>query len=82
MVRDDINQLLDGQRDLESKYQSVLMKKMDLRRTTKHAGKLAEADEDVLNTGRDLKNSMHTFGRSLRQNPITGDNTAKIQEDR
>lgn len=82
MVKEEVSQLVAGQKDLENKYQSALVRKLELKHTTKNAGKLAEVEEDVLSTGRDLKNSLHTFGRTLRQNPVTGDNIAKIQDDR
>lgn len=82
MVRGELTQLVDRQVQLESKYQSVLGKKMELMRTTKNPEKLLAAEKEVLSTGGDLKNSTHVFGRTLRQNPLTGDNIAKIQEDR
>jgi hypothetical protein len=44
--------------------------------------KLTEVEKEVIESGHDLKNSTHVFGRSLRQNPLTGDNVSKIQSDR
>ena len=82
MVNNEINALVESQRELEGKYQSVLVKKLNIKHSTKNASKLAEVEMEVLDTGRDLKNSTHVFGRSLRQNPLTGDNISKIQDDR
>merc|ERR1712154_499532 len=67
---------------LETKYQSVLSRKMEMIGTTKNPDKLSAVEQEVLSTGGDLKNSTHVFGRTLRQNPLTSDNLVKIQEDR
>lgn len=82
IVRGDLAQLVDRQVALETKYQSVLGKKMEMMGSTKNPAKLAAVEQEVLSTGGDLKNSTHVFGRTLRQNPLTQDNTHKIQEDR
>lgn len=82
MVHSQMTELMDGQRDLESRYQSILAKKLDLKHSTTNAEKLTEMEKEVLETGADLKNSTHVFTRSVRQNPLTGDNMSKIQEDR
>ena len=82
IVRTEINQLVDGQQQLESKFQSALENKASLQSKTKNSAKLRAAERDLNNVGGDLKNSTHVFGRSLRQNPLTGDNIQKIQEDR
>lgn len=82
MVQSELQQLVQGQKDLELKYQTILAKKLELRNTTKNVARLTEAEQEVLDAGSDLKNSTHVFGRSLRQNPLTGDNIQKIQDDR
>ena len=82
LVKSQMGLLVDGQKDLEHKYQSILAKKLDLKHKTKNVEKLTEVERDVLEAGGDLKNSSHVFSRSVRQNPLTGDNMAKIQQDR
>ena len=77
-----MNELVESQRELENKYQSILAKKLDLKHSTKNQGKLTEVEKEVLESGEDLKNSTHVFKRTVRQNPLTGDNMAKIQGDR
>ncbi|XP_013389492.1 IQ domain-containing protein G-like [Lingula anatina] len=85
-VQEEIGQLVEGQRQLESKYESLMSKKQDLRqgdvRTKSNLQKMMDTDRDIQATGGDLKNSTHVFGRSLKQNPLTSDNITKIQEDR
>lgn len=82
LVHTQMTELMDSQRDLETRYQSILAKKLDLKHTTANVNRLTEMEKEVLETGGDLKNSTHVFTRSVRQNPLTGDNTAKIQDDR
>lgn len=82
IVQSQMGSLVDGQKDLENKYQSILAKKLDLKHKTKNIEKLTEVEREVLETGGDLKNSTHVFSRSVRQNPLTGDNMTKIQQDR
>ena len=81
-MQSQMGQLVDGQKDLEHKYQSILAKKLDLKHKTKNIDRLTEVEREVLETGGDLKNSTHVFSRSVRQNPLTGDNMSKIQQDR
>lgn len=82
LVHAQMNELLDSQRDLETRYQSILAKKIDMKHTTISTDKLTEMEREVLETGGDLKNSTHVFTRSVRQSPLTADNMTKIQEDR
>ena len=82
MVQSELNQLVAGQKDLEQRYQTILAKRLQLRQNTKNEMKLTEIEREVVESGQDLKNSTHVFGRSLRQNPLTGDNITKIQADR
>ena len=82
MVQSELNQLVAGQKDLEQRYQTILAKRLEMRQNTKNEMKLTEIEKEVVESGHDLKNSTHVFGRSLRQNPLTGDNIAKIQADR
>ena len=82
LVHAQMNNLLDDQRGLESRYQTILAKKFDLRRNTRNLERLTAMEQEVVEAGADLKNSTHVFSRSVRQNPLTGDNMKKIQDDR
>jgi len=82
IVRNDLTALVDRQSALETKYQSVLARKVELLHSTKNPEKMAAVQDELQSTGGDLKNSTHVFGRTLRQNPLTSDNLVKIQEDR
>ena len=81
-MRTEIDQLVQGQQKLESKFQAALENKTELQAKTKNSSKLLAAEQGLHSIGGDLKNSTHVFGRSLRQNPLSGDNIQKIQEDR
>ena len=82
MVQSQMGMLVEEQKDLENRYQSILAKKMDLKHKTKNVDRLTAVEREVLETGGDLKNSTHVFSRSVRQNPLTGDNMHKVQQDR
>ncbi|CAL1542881.1 unnamed protein product [Lymnaea stagnalis] len=82
IVRGELNQIVDCQVQLERRYQSVLIKKIEMLGVTKNPEKLLNIEKEVLNAGGDLKNSTHIFGRTLKQNPLTADNLNKIQDDR
>lgn len=82
IVEDEIAQLIGNQKDLEEQYVSVLSKKNQLGKTTKNAQRLGDMNKQLAATGGDLRNSTHILGRGLRQNPLTGDNMAKVQQDR
>ena len=73
IVGNDISQIVEGQRNLESKYEDVL--------TQKQKGKSKGAG-DLSNVSGELRNSTHTLARSLKQNPLTPDNLEKVQADR
>jgi len=73
IVDNDISQIVEGQRSLESKYEDVISQKQ------KGKGK---APADLSNISGDLRNSTHTLARSLKQNPLTPDNLEKVQSDR
>ncbi|CAH1781052.1 unnamed protein product, partial [Owenia fusiformis] len=66
IVDDEISQLVEGQKNLEDKYE--------------HA--VASKGKDMQSIGKDLKNSTHIFARSLKQSPLTPDNMGKLQDDR
>ncbi|XP_025079142.1 dynein regulatory complex protein 9-like [Pomacea canaliculata] len=82
IVRDDIAQLVEGQKQLEEKFLKTVNRKSELQSATNDFSKVRAAHHDVNRVGGDLKNSTYAFARSLRQNPLTGDNISKIQEDR
>ena len=46
------------------------------------AERRAEAQRETQALAGDLRNSTHTFARSLKQSPLTPDNLEKIQSDR
>lgn len=82
IVRDEITELVETQRDLEEKFENVLAEKEAIQKTTQKKNHLAEVEKTVGSFGGNLRNSTHVFARSLRQNPLTVDNITKIQTDR
>ena len=83
MVGDDIGQLVDTQRSLETKFENVMDKKAGIKGSSRAAKEmLADTAREAGNIGADLKNSTHLFARGLKQSPLTPDNLEKTQADR
>jgi len=81
IVDSEISQLVEGQLNLENKYEDVLTQKQGM----KGAGQSArqpDVQANIANVSGDLRNSTHTVARGLKQNPLTPDNLDKIQIDR
>ena len=77
IVGDEISALVDGQKQLESKFEQVLSKK-----TNAQGDMAAQLNQEVDTAVGDLRNSTHVFARGLKQSPLTPDNMYKVQEDR
>ncbi|KAK7480454.1 hypothetical protein BaRGS_00028271, partial [Batillaria attramentaria] len=82
IVRNEIDQLVNNQQNLENQFQTALTNKAEVHAKTRNSGKKRAAEQSVGAVGGDLRNSTYIFGRTLRQNPLTSDNMHKIQEDR
>ena len=83
IVGDEITQLVDNQKNLESRYEQVIERKQQLRGNSKNMlERKAEAHRDGQAVGGELRNNLHVFARSLKQSPLTPDNLEKVQADR
>ncbi|EDO39999.1 predicted protein [Nematostella vectensis] len=83
IVDDELGQILQDQRDLESRYESLLSQREDIKmRFTNNSSKVMESDAMVTSTARTLRDGAQALNRSFKQNPLTSDNLAKIQSDR
>lgn len=83
IVGDEISELVDTQKELESRFESVMEKKKNIVGTTRSKQEQrAEAHREAVGISGDLRNNAHVFGRSLKQSPLTSDNLLKCQADR
>ena len=83
MVDSEISQLVEGQRSLESKYETVVSQKQAAKGPAKSmVDKRQEMQADLANISGELRNSTHMLARGLKQNPLTPDNLEKVQADR
>lgn len=84
IVGDEITQLVDNQRGLESRYEQTLDRKQQIGqgKTRSILDKKQEAQKDTQAIGGELRNNLHVFSRSLKQSPLTPDNLEKVQADR
>lgn len=80
---EDIADLVDGQKTLESKYEEATKNKADyVQQGSSSLDHRTGLKANVKSVGNDLKNSTNIFNRRLRQNPLTPDNMEKVQKDR
>ncbi|XP_071484365.1 dynein regulatory complex protein 9-like [Diadema antillarum] len=83
MVGDEISQILDSQRNLESTYESLIHQRGELRGGPKRdMGRLQDNSQQISSVVGGLRNANQTFTKSLKQSPLTADNLYKMQDDR
>ena len=83
VVTDEISHLVDNQKQLESKFETIVDTKHQLQGKTRSAIEKQDViKRDIHQIGSDLKNSTHVFARSVKQSPLTTDNLEKVQADR
>lgn len=84
MVGDEIGKIIDSQKQLETKYEDLILKRAELRAggSKKDAGKLQDNDNDIDNVVGGIRHANQTFSKSLKQSPLTSDNLVKMQDDR
>lgn len=75
-VDDELGQILQDQRFLESRYETLMLNKDDPNMNGKNR------DTEVHSTMKSLRESTNALNRSFRQNPLTTDSLSKIQMDR
>ncbi|XP_068686164.1 dynein regulatory complex protein 9-like isoform X2 [Montipora foliosa] len=76
IVDDELGQILQDQKFLESRYESLMLHKDDPNSNSKNH------DTELQSTMKSLRESTNALNRSFRQNPLTSDNLSKIQVDR
>ncbi|XP_072180626.1 dynein regulatory complex protein 9-like [Diadema setosum] len=83
MVGDEISQILDSQRNLESTYENLIHQRGELRGGPKRdMGHLQDNSQQISSVVGGLRNANQTFTKSLKQSPLTADNLYKMQDDR
>ncbi|XP_072180010.1 dynein regulatory complex protein 9-like [Diadema setosum] len=83
MVGDEISQILDSQRNLESTYENLIHQRGELRGGPKRdMGRLQDNSQQISSVVGGLRNANQTFTKSLKQSPLTADNLYKMQDDR
>jgi len=80
IVDDELGQILQDQRDLESRYEVLMSNRDDP--NSNHKSQLRVMDDSLPSVARSLRDSTNALNRSFRQNPLTNDSLSKIQADR
>ncbi|XP_077987689.1 dynein regulatory complex protein 9-like [Glandiceps talaboti] len=83
VVGDEINKIIDSQKQLESKYETLIGKRNELKGGSKsNLGKLKDTEQEIDGVIAGIRSSTQTFTKSLKQSPLTADNLQKTQDDR
>lgn len=82
IIDDELGEILSGQRDLELKYENLMIQREGLRAQNVNQSQLMDNDLKVASVAKSLRESTQGLNRSFRQNPLTSDNMTKIQADR
>lgn len=81
IVDDELGQILQDQRDLESRYEALVNHRDDPNSNNKGLLKVPE-DLQPHSVAKSLRESTNALNRSFKQNPLTNDSLSKIQADR
>ncbi|XP_069753267.1 dynein regulatory complex protein 9 isoform X2 [Narcine bancroftii] len=78
-----IDLILKGQKQAESKYQELMTSRSEDKETRRSwADQFPELGQQIQEVVADLKRSSQLFNTSLKQNPLSVNNLAKVQTDR
>jgi hypothetical protein len=81
LVGDEISRIIAEQRALETKYDALIEQRAGLKGLA-NKSKLKEVQAQVAEVSYQLRESLKTLCRSLKDNPDVGDNLARIGEER
>lgn len=81
IVDDELGQILQDQRFLESRYEALMSNRDDPNSNNKSQLKVMD-DGQMQSVTKSLRESTNALNRSFRQNPLTSDSLSKIQADR
>ncbi|XP_071949916.1 dynein regulatory complex protein 9-like [Antedon mediterranea] len=83
IVGDEIGDILESQRNLETRYEQLILKRAELREGgRKEQLKVQENNQEIGDVIGGLRLKTNHFSKALKQNPLTPDNLAKVQKDR
>ncbi|RMX60319.1 hypothetical protein pdam_00018793 [Pocillopora damicornis] len=81
IVDDELGQILQDQRDLESRYEVLVNHRDDPHTNNKSLLKVPD-DLQLHSVAKSLRESTNALNRSFKQNPLSNDSLSKIQADR
>ena len=83
IVGDEIGKIIDSQKQLETKYEDLILKRAELRAgSRKDADRLQDNNKEIDTVVGGIRHATQTFSKSLKQSPLTSDNLMKMQNDR
>ncbi|KAJ8028401.1 Dynein regulatory complex protein 9 [Holothuria leucospilota] len=82
IVGEEIGKIVESQKNLENQYEELIAKRAGLKSSRKDSGRLKSNEEDIGNVVGGIRHAAQSFGKTLKQSPLTTDNVVKLQEDR
>ncbi|XP_046851983.1 dynein regulatory complex protein 9-like [Xenia sp. Carnegie-2017] len=82
IVDSEIAEILEGQRQLESKFENLVLKREKSRMGKTLQSQNVENDKRILQAASNLRDGALEVSRSFKNNPLSNDNIAKTQADR
>nr|XP_033813927.1 dynein regulatory complex protein 9 [Geotrypetes seraphini] len=79
----EINKILTNQKQLESKFEKLMLSRADVRSAVPvDTEKLIELEQQLHETSGDLRRTHFLFNKAAKQSPPSSDNLRKVQADR
>ncbi|XP_002738856.1 dynein regulatory complex protein 9-like [Saccoglossus kowalevskii] len=83
IVGDDISRIIDSQKQLGNRYETLIGKRKELRGGSKaNIDKLQENVTEIEGVVAGIRSTTQNFTKGLKQSPLTADNLQKTQADR
>ncbi|PIK34885.1 putative IQ domain-containing protein G [Apostichopus japonicus] len=82
IVGEEIGKIVDNQKNLENQYEELVAKRSSLKGSKKDSAQLRSNEENIGNVVGGIRHAAQSFGKTLKQSPLTSDNVIKLQEDR
>lgn len=82
IVGEEIGKIVDNQKNLENQYEELVAKRSSLKGSKKDSAQLRNNEENIGNVVGGIRHAAQSFGKTLKQSPLTSDNVIKLQEDR
>lgn len=82
IVGEEIGKIVDNQKNLENQYEELVARRAGLKTSKNDSAQLQGNEQDISNVVGGIRHAAQSFGKTLKQSPLTSDNVVKLQNDR